>query len=113
MAKVTIKETTGVEAGREEKVNFWTGKTSCWETCHCPEVIKAECPASKYQFLPCWEIEGTYCKLDDFGATGQDTSCCEICRVYKKYGKGEPIKLRLLGRGIDTSLRELEKVATK
>lgn len=92
--------------------NFWADKQPCWEKCHCPELIKAECPANIYQFLPCWEIEGTYCKLDDHGATGKDTSICEVCRVYKKYGNSEPIRLKLFGKGMDTQLATLEK-ATK
>jgi hypothetical protein len=73
-------------------------------------MIKAECPATKYQFLPCWEIEGTYCKLDDRGATGKDTRICEVCQVYKKYGDGKPIRMKLFGRGLDTMLKDLEKV---
>lgn len=94
-----------------QKENFWNGKTPCWEICHCPAIIREECPASKYQFLPCWQIEGTYCKLDNHGETGVDTSICEVCRVYKKYGMDKPIELKLLGRGIDSSLKSLEKVA--
>jgi hypothetical protein len=84
--------------------NFWVDKQPCWEKCHCPEEIKSECPATKYQLLPCWEIEGTYCKLDDHGATGKDTSICNVCRVYKKYGMGQPIKLKLIGNGITTKI---------
>jgi hypothetical protein len=90
------------------KFNFWADKQPCWEKCHCPEIIKAECPATKYRFLPCWEIEGTYCKLDDRGATGNDTSICEVCRVYKKYSDGEPIKLKLIGKGMNSKLSEIE-----
>lgn len=100
--KTEIKEGTGF--------NFWTDKAPCWETNHCTNMQKAECPAVKYQFLPCWEIEGTYCKLDDYSNDGKDTSICEICRVYKKYGDGKPIQLKLLGRGINTSLKMLEQV---
>jgi hypothetical protein len=110
MAKVmqANKVSTVVEEGKQ---NYWTDKVPCWEKSHCPEMIKAECPAAKFQFLPCWEIEGTYCKLDDKGATGRDTTICETCQTYKKYGKGEPIRIKLFGHGIDTSLREMEKVA--
>ena len=89
---------------------FWAGKVACWDKCNCPEMIKAECPAVRYQFLPCWEIEGTYCKLDDRGSTGKDITVCQTCRVYKQYGQGKEIKLKLFGRGIDTKLRELERV---
>jgi hypothetical protein len=77
---------------------------NCWEMCHCPEMIKRDCPATKYITTPCWEIEGTYCKLNDFGATGDDTSICYVCRVYKKYGNDNPIKLKLFGRGINNKL---------
>lgn len=101
--KTEVKEGTGF--------NFWIDKTPCWEMSHCTNMVKAECPAFKYQFLPCWEIEGTYCKLDDKGATGRDTSICETCRVYKKYGNGDPIVLKLFGKGIDTHIKELDKIA--
>jgi len=88
----------------DAKTNFWVDKNPCWETCHCPQIIQNDCPAPKYQFVPCWEIEGTYCKLNDFGAKGNDTSICEICRVYKKYGKEEKIKLSIFGKGINSKL---------
>jgi hypothetical protein len=94
-----------------DKTNFWSGKSPCWEMCHCPAMIREECPAPKYQFIPCWQIEGTYCKLDDYGESGADTSICEVCRVYKKYGNYESIELKLFGRGIDSSLKSLEKTA--
>jgi hypothetical protein len=111
MAEV-IEKVQKADAGQDtSKFNFWTDKQPCWEKCHCPELIKAECPATTYQFVPCWEIEGTYCKLDDHGATGKDTSICEVCRVYKKYGNSEPIRLKLFGKGIDTGLKALEKAA--
>lgn len=94
-----------------EQTNYWSGKSPCWEMCHCPAMIRGECPATKYQFIPCWQIEGTYCKLDDYGESGYDTSICQVCRVYKKYGNGEPIELKLLGRGLDSSLKSLERLA--
>jgi hypothetical protein len=110
MANVTVKTTrfNGMEEVVENR--FWAGKAPCWEKCHCPETIKAECPATRYQFLPCWEIEGTYCKLDDMGATGRDTSICQVCQVYRKYGNGEPIRLKLFGRGLDAGSRALESI---
>lgn len=111
MAKIMEKTGTAAETKEGKEFRFWTGKEPCWELSHCTNMVKAECPAFKYQFLPCWEIEGTYCKLDDYGADGKDTSICEICRVYKTYGEGKPIQLKLLGRGINTSLSMLEKVA--
>ncbi len=36
--------------------------------------------------------------------TGTDTSVCETCRVYKKYGDNKPIKLKLRGKGIDADI---------
>lgn len=93
----------------EPSLGFWEKKIPCWEMLRCPQMVRDECPAFKYRSLPCWEIEGTYCKLNDKGATGQDTSICEVCRVYKRWGHGEPIKIKLFGKGIDTSLRSLEK----
>lgn len=95
----------------EEKVNFWINKSPCWEMCHCPARIRDECPAIKYQFLPCWQIEGTYCKLDDYGLSGADSSICQVCRVYKKYGGNTAIEIKLFGRGINSSLKSLEKAA--
>lgn len=89
--------------------SFWQGKTACWEMCHCPEVIKSDCPAYKYRTFPCWEIEGTYCKLSPDGTSGEDTSICRICRVYKRWGENEPIKLKLFGKGIDSFRRYLEQ----
>jgi hypothetical protein len=91
---------------KESGADFWTGKTPCWQMCHCPPAIRDECPASKYTSLPCWEIEGTYCKLQMRGnvATGTDTSICEVCRVHKMYGNDKPIELKLHGRGIDLAI---------
>jgi len=94
-----------------EQTDYWAGRSPCWEMCHCPAMIRNECPATKYHFIPCWQIEGTYCKLDDYGESGTDTSICQVCRVYKKYGNGEPIELKLFGRGIDSSLKSLGKLA--
>jgi hypothetical protein len=79
---------------------FWEGKIPCWEMCHCPDMIKSECPAPKHEDMPCWEMEGTYCKLGRHGASGMDFSICHICRVYKRWGKNCPIELRLFGEGI-------------
>jgi len=111
MAETTVKTRTAGGAEGAAELNFWYGKEPCWDKCNCPPMIKAECPAARYQFLACWEIEGTYCKLDNRGATGRDTSVCQVCQIYKKYGNGEPIKLKLFGRGLDAGLKELEKVA--
>ena len=109
-----IERIIGEAKGRvlhEPGKGFWEGKRPCWEMCQCPEMIRSECPALKYQGFPCWEIEGTYCKLDDYGASGRDTSICEVCRVYKRWGENKPIELRLFGKGIDTSFKLAENLA--
>ena len=97
----------------EPTKGYWEEKTPCWEMTHCPEMIRNECPAFTYQTLPCWKIEGTYCKLDDFGARGDDTGICQVCRVYKKHGAGEPIELELFGRGINARVRSVEDLVKK
>ena len=93
-------------ASEKSGSDFWTGKTPCWEMCHCPPAIRDKCPASKYTSMPCWEIEGTYPKLQMRGnvATGTDTRICEVCPVYKRYGDGRPIELKLRGKGIDVAI---------
>jgi len=80
---------------KELRRNFWFGKTACWDINHCPDSVKNECPAPKYPSLPCWQIEGTYCKLDERNASGLDTSICKLCPVYKKYGGRRPLKIKL------------------
>jgi len=110
--KTRVRRLLEEASGKEEALapeagtDFWAGKTSCWEICHCPPSIKNDCPASMYTFLPCWEVEGTYCKLQKGGGTvtGTDTSICAICRVYKKYGGGRTIELKLPGKGIDRAI---------
>jgi len=89
-----------------DAADFWVDKESCWEMSHCPPEIRDECPAYGNRSLPCWEIEGTYSKLCMEGtqANGRDTTICQICPIYKKYGEGVPIHLRLVGAGIDTLL---------
>jgi CheY-like chemotaxis protein len=101
-------EVEEVMARAPEVRGFWEGKRACWEMCQCPEMIRSECPVSEYQSLPCWEIEGTYCKLDDYGTRGDDLSICEVCRVYKKWGGGEPIQLKLFGKGMNAALKSIE-----
>ena len=85
----------------EPGLGFWEGKTPCWEMFRCPEEVRNECPAFKYRSLPCWEVEGTYCKLFDYGAKGDGTDICQYCRVYKRWGQGEPIEIKLRGKGIN------------
>ena len=59
-------------------MGFWDGKSTRWEMCNCPSSIHEQCPSFKNREFPCWEIEGTYRKLDDYGATGRDTSICQV-----------------------------------
>jgi hypothetical protein len=75
--------------------------------CHCPEAIRNDCPARTYTSFPCWEIEGTYLKLSEDRCRGDDIRLCQVCRVYKRYGAGAPIRLRLLGKGLDAYFRKL------
>jgi len=93
----------------EPAAGFWENKTPCWQMCRCPDIIKNECPAPKYPDMPCWAVEGTYCKLDDYGAKGDDVTICEVCRVYKKWGNGEPIQMRVKGKGINASLKAVTR----
>ena len=88
---------------------FWEGKTPCWEMFRCPEAIRNECPAFKYRALPCWEIEGTYSKLHDYGQIGNRTDICRTCRVYKRWGHGEPIEIKLLGKGFNVATKAVPK----
>ena len=87
----------------EPALGFWEGKTPCWEMFRCPEAMKTECPAFKYRSLPCWQIEGTYSKIYDYGAKGDGTDICQMCRVYKRWGHGESIEIKLFGKGIELS----------
>ena len=80
---------------KERRRNFWFGKTPCWEINRCPDSVKNECPTPKYPPLPCWQIEGTYCKLDERNTSGLDTSICKQCQVYKQYGDRRPLKIKL------------------
>jgi hypothetical protein len=80
--------------------DFWSGKTPCWEMTKCPEPIHSGCPAYHHRSYPCWEIEGTYCKWNEWGGNGRDISICLKCEVYLTWGEGRRIELRLLGHGI-------------
>jgi len=81
-----------------------TDRIPCWQMTNCPQQIRQECPAYTNSSLPCWEMEGTFCKLSMEGsyANGRDTTACQTCRVYKKYGDGRPIRLGLVGAGMNT-----------
>lgn len=115
---VTVKDTSGVEGiikdvkGKvftETEMGYWEGKTSCWEMFRCPDAIKNECPAFKDRSIPCWQMEGTYCKLSDNGKRGDSTDICQNCRVYKRWGNGEPIELKLFGKGFNTVSAEKQQ----
>jgi len=109
-----LEEALGKEDVVAPEGDFWAGKTACWEMCRCPPAIRNECPASKYTALPCWEVEGTYCKLEmkEGGiVTGTDTSICEVCRVYKRYGDGKRIELKLRGKGINVAMNAPERLS--
>jgi len=93
----------------EPALGFWEGKTPCWEMFRCPEAMRNECPAFKYRTLPCWQIEGTYCKLLDYGQRGDGTDICQVCRVYKRWGHGEPIELKLYGKGFNPAGKVVPK----
>jgi hypothetical protein len=90
---VILEEAKGRILQLEPSLGFWEGKTPCWEMFRCPQEVRNECPSFKYRSLPCWEIEGTYCKLFDYGAKGDGT---------KRWGHSEPIKIKLLGKGLST-----------
>jgi hypothetical protein len=107
---VTVEEIAEVERvideakGRilaEPSLGFWESKTPCWEMFRCPDAVRNECPAFKYRSLPCWEIEGTYLKLYDYGPDGNGAEICRHCRVYKRWGHGEPIEMKLYGKGFN------------
>ena len=87
-------------ASKVKATDFWRGKEPCWEMRACPNSIRQECPAPRYREYPCWEIEGTYCKWDEWGALGSDTSVCRECYVYVKCGGGQSIEIKLWGQGI-------------
>ncbi|MBN2239841.1 MAG: hypothetical protein JW712_08700 [Dehalococcoidales bacterium] len=86
----------------ELKSNFWEGKKPCWEMSRCPDEVRDACPSFTQRYLPCWEIEGTYCKLNGNGVKGDGIEICRECRVYKGYGKREPIILKLFDKGFNS-----------
>ncbi len=100
------EETSAGEKPPVREGDFWTGKIPCWEMCYCPPAIRDKCPAFNYRLIPCWETEGTFCKLKkeaDGAVIGTDTTICGACRVYRKYGNGKPVELRLSGKGLGTA----------
>jgi hypothetical protein len=98
--KVFAKRISGEDKGALVAGSFWSGKVPCWQMCFCPPVIKEECPSPRYESFACWEIEGTWCKLSPDAVSGSNTALCETCIVYRKYGEGRPIDIKLKGKGI-------------
>jgi hypothetical protein len=88
-----LKETAGSTV-------YWDRRIPCWKMTKCPEPIHSDCPAYRNRDYPCWEIEGTYCKWNEWGANGRDTSLCLKCEVYVKYGEGKRIELKLRRVGL-------------
>lgn len=86
-----IKGKLTVEQGN----GFWEGKIPCWEMFRCPAEVKNKCPAFKNRSVPCWEVEGTYCKLFDYEEKGNNIDICRYCRVYKRWGNSEPIEVEV------------------
>jgi hypothetical protein len=105
-----VEEAKGRISIGDRSLGFWEEKTPCWEMFRCPEQVRDECPAFAHRSSPCWEVEGTYCKLSDNGARGDGTEICEVCRVYKRWGQGEPIHLKLFGKGFNAVGKVTEKV---
>jgi len=93
----------------ENTVGFWENKTPCWEMLSCPKAIMENCPTFINRGLPCWQIEGTYCKLQGDGNQGRNTDICRVCRVYKRWGQDKPIELKLYGKGFNTTVKETIK----
>ncbi len=89
------------EIAADAPMGFWRDKTPCWQMNSCPSYIRCECPSYRVRSHPCWEMEGTYCKLNDCGSSGRDTTICGICRVFKTYGESQMIEIKLFGQGID------------
>ena len=92
---------------------FWEGKLPCWKMLWCPRAIKELCPAFRHPELPCWEIEGTYAKLtksEDGMIAGCNTEVCLVCRVYRRWGRNQPMDIRLFGQGINNCPSALENM---
>ncbi|MCK9362433.1 MAG: hypothetical protein M0P74_02345 [Syntrophales bacterium] len=67
----------------EAMVDYWSGKTPCWDFLGCTEQIHLHCAAYRHRELPCWEVAGTQCrKILDFEWE------CRDCKVFKLYNPG-------------------------
>jgi hypothetical protein len=72
----------------------------CWKMTSCPETIRNDCPAYRFPSIPCWQIEGTYCKVNAWGAQGDDNSICLACKVYLESTGKKSLTITLRGHGI-------------
>ena len=108
-----LEEAKGKVRVAGQDMGFWTGKSACWEMFRCPPEVRSECAAPKNPTTPCWQIEGTYCKLFEYGMKGDGTQICESCRVYKKYGQGVPIQIRLFGQGFNPAAEATAEATQK
>jgi hypothetical protein len=77
----------------------------CWEVTSCPEAIRNDCPAYLFPGSRCWQIEGTYCKLNGWGARGDDNSICLSCQVYREWRGEKSLAITLRGQGMKLLLR--------
>ena len=101
LSGVTIQETKGkLPVGKRD--GFWEGKAACWEMLRCPAEIKNKCPAFKYQYQPCWEKEGTYCKPFDNKEKVDGVDICQYCRVYNRWGNSQPIEVEVREKELHT-----------
>ena len=82
------------------KKKYWHDRKACWEINQCNEILAKECPAYLHQEYPCWEVEGTYCKLNDENFSRNEDSRCYSCKVYLQYGKGTPIQVKIFDKGV-------------
>jgi hypothetical protein len=62
-------------------MDFWKGKTPCWEMMGCASYIFKRCPAYLDRSKPCWEIRDTL--MDKVLGTEKS---CDGCKVFLKYG---------------------------
>ena len=83
------KHDSAYRVQEKQNLGYWQGKTPCWEMLHCPETMRKQCPVFQHLTTPGWEVGGLYCQLFDSRQMGVFTDVCRLCRVYKKWGRGE------------------------
>ena len=85
--KIENRKVNGVE--EEAKLNFWAGKETCWDTCHCPEMIKAECPATQStSFCPAGRSRGLTANWMTGGRRGRIPASVKCARYTRNMGMG-------------------------